>query len=424
MKLANINVILITMRMNKTILLLLLFVCQLQAIRAQVTGVTPETGKTYYIYNVYSKSYIAFDGDGKLSLGAQGTAVTLSSTSTDSGSSSSDNSESTYFMTAANGNKVATTFLGDVTADGKGTYDHWLFSQVNGTSADQHIYAIGTRIPDASAVAYLYRSDLLNKVIKLFIQPASNFTKGQWLLVSQEDYEKENVITLDEASTSYTQPTVPTSGSVAVHLKRSFSIGMWNSLCLPFAVDAAQVKSVLGDEAQVAEFTGCTENTLLFTSVDAIEAGKPYLINPKKEATNGYYEFTGITSFAKEPTHVSQTPTGNATQVDYIGYFYKTTAPKAAYVLRKNEVYHLQSEMPMKGFRAYFQEQGGSAESKVNYWSLDGISTGINEIAGEAQAQKMDVYNLNGQRVASQVTTLDGIAPGIYLVKGKKVIIK
>lgn len=411
------------MRMNKTILLLLLFVCQVQASLAQVTGVTPEAGKTYYIYNVYSNSYIAFDGDGKLSLGEHGTAVTLSSTSTNSGSTSSDNSEGIYFMTAANGNKVATTFLGDVTADGKGTYDHWLFQQVNGTNAEQHIYAIGTRIPDASAVAYLYKSDLLDKVIKLFIQPASTFTKGQWILVSQEDYEKDKVVTLDEASESYQQPTIAGS-SVAVHLKRNFSVGMWNSLCLPFSVDAAQVKSVWGDETQVAEFTGCTESTLLFTSVDAIEAGKPYLINPKKEATAGYYELTGVTSFAATPTSVSWTPTGDATaaKVDYIGYFYKTTAPAGAYVLRKNEVYHLQSDMSMKGFRAYFQEQNSSA-SKISNWSLDGISTGIEEIAGEA-TQKMDVYNLNGQRVASQVTTLDGIAPGIYVVKGKKVIIK
>lgn len=409
--------------MRKTLLLLLLVVCHLQTICAQeVAGVTPKSGETYYIYNVYSKSYIAFDGDGKMSLKAQGSPVALSLTK-ESDTSKNDNSEGTYFMTAGNGNKVATTFLGDVTADGKGTYDHWNFTPVDGTSTDQHIYAIGTRIPDASAVAYLYWSNLFDKVIKLYIQPASGFTKGQWLLVSKSDYEKD-IITLDETSTSYSQPTM-SGNSATVRLKRTFTLNSWNTLCLPFAVDAAQVQSVIGNDTKVAEYTGCTENTLLFTSRNNIEAGKPYLIYPTKAGANGYYEFTDIKSFAKEPTSVSQTPTGNASavRVDYIGYFYQTTAPKGAYVLRKNEVYHLQSDMPMKGFRAYFQEQG-SAESKLNSWSLDGISTGIDEIAGEAQVQKMDVYNLSGQRVASQVTTLDGIAPGVYLVKGKKVIIK
>lgn len=413
--------------MRKTLLLLLLVVCHLQTICAQgvsVAGATPKTGETYYVYNVYTKSYIAFDSDGKMSLGASGSPVTLSSTKA-SDTSKNDNSDGSYFMTVSNGNKVATTFLGDVTADGKGTYDHWNFTPVNGTSTNQNIYAIGIRIPDASAMAYLYWSNLFDKVIKLYIQPASGYTKGQWLLVSKIDYEK-NIITLDETSTEYSQPTISSGNSATVRLKRTFTLNSWNTLCLPFSVNAAQVQSVIGNDTKVAEYTGCTENTLLFTSVTSIEAGKPYLIYPTKGNTDGYYEFTGITSFEKEPTNVTWKPEGDASapSVAYIGYFYKTTAPKGAYVLRKNEVYHLQSDQTMKGFRAYFQEQDGGASSKINAWSLDGISTGIDGIAQDGVGEKMTVYNLSGQCVAKQVTSLDGIAPGVYLVNGKKVIIK
>lgn len=79
--------------------------------------------------------------------------------------------------------------------------------------------------------------------------------------------------------------------------------------------------------------------------------------------------------------------------------------------------------MPMNGYRAYFKEENNSY-AKFSQWSLDGIATNINEIANESLVQKLDVFNLNGQRVASQVTTLEDLAPGIYLVNGKKIVIR
>lgn len=400
------------MRVLKTILLSLLALFSLQAMAAtEVTGQNPETGKSYYLYNVYTKSYVAFDSDGKMSLKAQGTLLTLTDAST-----GNDNSTGVFFMTTASGQKVATNFLDEVTADGSGKYNHWHFQQVAGTDADQHIYSIGCRIPDAGAMFFLYWDEVLNRVVKLPFAPASTWTKGQWLLVAQEDVAP-TVVTLDEASESYTQPSLADGTSATVHLKRNFTVGSWNSLCLPFAIDASQIASQWGDGTRVAKFTGCTETTLLFTSVTNIEAGQPYLVNPKNAmGTDGYYEFTDVNSFGETPTDVTQSP------VTFKGSYYKTTAPQGSYVLRKNEVYHLQSAMTMKGFRAYFQENETSA-SKIHFWSLDDDTpTGIDGIVGETKT--MEVYNLNGQRVASKVQTLDGLAKGVYIVNGKKMIVQ
>lgn len=414
------------MRINKVTLLLLLIAYQWQAAHAQATDGIPETGKTYYIYNVYKKCYMAFDAYGNLSLGAQGSPLTLSST-TRNDSYSNNNTENTFFLSTDSGTKISTSFLGDITADGKGTYDHWVFEPVKGTSNNSHIYTIGVRIPDAGTVAFLYWSELFDKVLKLYLLPATSYEKGQWLLVPQEDYENAKVITLDETSENYLQPAIPTSGSTTVHLKRSFTIDSWNSLCLPFTVTSAQLQSVMGAGTKVAEFTGCTDNTLEFTSASNIEAGKPYLVCPKQISDNGYYEFTDVKSFEKVSKTItmnaSNTTNASGTSVAFQGYFYKTVAPKGAYVLHKNEVYHLQSDMPMKGFRAYFIEEK-YATAKINQWSLDGVATNIDEIANESLAQKVDVFNLNGQRVASQVTTLKDLIPGIYLVHGKKIVIR
>ena len=57
--------------------------------------------------------------------------------------------------------------------------------------------------------------------------------------------------------------------------------------------------------------------------------------------------------------------------------------------------------------------------------SLDGTDdevTGIEEKA--ALAEEFDVYDLNGRRVLNKVTSLEGLTDGVYIVNGKKVVIK
>ena len=142
----------------------------------------------------------------------------------------------------------------------------------------------------------------------------------------------------------------------------------------------------------------------------------PYLVYPTAGyGDKGYYEFTDVTRFVATPQAVTQS------QVSYTPSFVSTTAPQGAYVLSQNVVYHLTSAMAMKGFRAYFVEN--SAAAKISSWTLDGVVTGIEEIEGQ-EVQPFDVYNMNGQKVRSRVTTTDHLPQGVYIVNGKKVIIK
>ncbi len=52
------------------------------------------------------------------------------------------------------------------------------------------------------------------------------------------------------------------------------------------------------------------------------------------------------------------------------------------------------------------------------------VVTGINEIDKSAVTEPFDVYDLNGHKVLSQVTSLDGLPNGIYIVNGKKILKK
>ena len=51
-----------------------------------------------------------------------------------------------------------------------------------------------------------------------------------------------------------------------------------------------------------------------------------------------------------------------------------------------------------------------------------GDVTGIDGIQVEGEA--FDVYNLRGQKVRSNVTNFNGLQKGVYIVNGKKVMIK
>ena len=65
----------------------------------------------------------------------------------------------------------------------------------------------------------------------------------------------------------------------------------------------------------------------------------------------------------------------------------------------------------------------GSASTR----SLDGDDdelTGIDEIETSATVEPFDVYDLSGRKVRHQVTSLDGLPNGIYIVNGKKVLKK
>jgi hypothetical protein len=50
--------------------------------------------------------------------------------------------------------------------------------------------------------------------------------------------------------------------------------------------------------------------------------------------------------------------------------------------------------------------------------------TGLKELESPAVAEPFDVYDQNGRKVLHQVTSLDGLPDGIYIVNGKKILKK
>ena len=386
-----------------TLTLALLCSCLTAVYAANYVGSKPEAGKSYYLLNVAEGKFLSAADNGTLTLGGAKLAVTVTT-----------NANGFQVLTTNKGD-LAGVLLGKARCNGQGAYNEWTLSLLNTTSNG---YALGCRSKEASNTEWLYYSSVLQDVRTQPYKPSNILTIAQWQFIS-EDQLKDPVVTLDETSKSYFTPSIGTTGSAEVHLKRTFSADSWNSLCVPFAISEAEVKAQFGNDAKVAAFTRATATTLEFSSCTGIEAGKPYLVYIPGGATQTEFTFKGVSHFAGTPTDVVQHGSANE-KTTFHGYFYKSIAPKGSYVLRTNLVYHLVSDMAIKGFRAVLID--GTATQRVfTQWSLDGTTTGIGNIDATV-IQRFNVYNTNGQMVRHAATSLDDLPHGVYIVNGKKVI--
>ena len=199
-------------------------------------------------------------------------------------------------------------------------------------------------------------------------------------------------------------PETITTGTFEVSLTRTFAADSWNTVCLPVAV--ASVADTFGENAAAYEFTGFNDQTLSFSKVEALVAGTPYII----------YVENAISSLSFNDAEVVATA-GNVTQGT--ATFQGTYAPIADMsgkygVTSKNTIAKGKSGSSIKGFRAYFEGENLS-NARIN--AID-ESTGISRVfAADEVLGDQRVYNLNGQHV-------ENAKKGVYIVNGKKVVIK
>ena len=74
-------------------------------------------------------------------------------------------------------------------------------------------------------------------------------------------------------------------------------------------------------------------------------------------------------------------------------------------------------------FRVYFTVANGSAASKISF-VIDGDEASAINGASILDAVKGSIYSLNGRLVKKNATTTGGLVKGIYVINGKKVIVK
>lgn len=155
---------------------------------------------------------------------------------------------------------------------------------------------------------------------------------------------------------------------VNVQLGRSLTPGMYNTFCLPFGLNAKEVKDVFGETTKLAKFTIGTlsdDKTTLnieFEDIDlsidnapAIEAGTPYLIQPTNAVASPIF-YNRIIKY----TSASGETFSSADKIEYLGIINPhqlEAGNKQHLFLQANNTLTWSKEgdtSTMKGMRGYF----------------------------------------------------------------------
>lgn len=156
----------------------------------------------------------------------------------------------------------------------------------------------------------------------------------------------------------------------------------------------------------VYQFNGVTRTSTLEDLIIANDAGK--------------YENGTVTKTYRSPD--------GSGDVKFTGYFYKPASVSNAYVVSRGNMYFLgnQSWESLTGTMWTLEELNPENNNKLTFDFGDGETTGIEDLSSvtDDASEKADgVFNLNGQKVADGTST-EGLAKGIYVVGGKKIVVR
>ena len=294
----------------------------------------------------------------------------------------------------------------------------------------------------------------------------------QWYLDANNTDTKEFDITKKESSEYYTPSGIIYNKEklddgtdnpeyytypVTCNLRRHFTLNKWESLVLPYKLTGDQIKQNFGSDVKLSVYDNIDDHNIYFRKVnldqECIQAGKFYIIqvtkdpniktknntyhfpwgNHQVEVSGPIYQIQGIDPQTVQDSEVSEThEVQNGYQVKFQGYYYKPSAkvPAGAYVVTKGDMYHLKDDWGgLYGTCWYLTVTDAAGNAKTMNFefgdhnettAIEGITLDNGQVTPKGDGY---VYNLAGQRVAKS-DEMNNLKAGIYIVNGKKILIR
>jgi len=253
--------------------------------------------------------------------------------------------------------------------------------------------------------------------------------------------------------------------NLTMYFKRTFQPEKWNSIVLPVNLTKAQFEEAFGATAKLSEANEVyqDEKSLVigFKAVEEgqtvyLKANKPYIIWVDEATVAAHQNKTWTTTDAGQIT--GEIYMVDKTQVDGVSFTYDETMGKSVseaftigegidaswgltglqfqasydpaqplvigdYGWNKGNLYHLKKAHTMKGYRCWLTPTWASAsqsQTTLSFGFGQGELTGVETAPSAEQQGELKIFNLQGQRING----LDGVQPGIYIVNGKKMVVK
>ncbi len=220
------------------------------------------------------------------------------------------------------------------------------------------------------------------------------------------NFAQKKYVSFDE---SEAMPDV--NGKINVTLTRKFSTQYYNTVCLPFSLNEAQIQAAFGSDVRVYAYDNSrNDGVIYFDSSDKVVANVPFLLTTSTE--NGVFNFDNVTIESGEPV-------ATGADYDYVGnYDGKITLPYGTYFFNSNTFYRSIGKSTMKGYRAYFKEHE-SAGSRPIKLVIDGMPTAIENILAP-ESGDADIYSTDGVKMQD----FKNLQKGVYINGHNKVLKK
>lgn len=233
-------------------------------------------------------------------------------------------------------------------------------------------------------------------------------------------------------------------------LRRTFNGGKWNSLVLPVSLTEEQFHEAFGSGARLSEMDRVTNegNNRIINfktvqeSADGIylKENTPYIIYIEKAETEKHpadeqYESiedgvvqgpiyivnSGVDYQMKNDKNTVIKVTSEKTpELSYLGsYVSNQPLPIDCYIFSNGNLFHTSKEYTMKGYRCWIDYQTDD-DTPLAKFSVNNTATGIDCITDNIENADSHIYNISGQKIENT----DNLPEGIYIINGKKLIIK
>ncbi len=279
------------------------------------------------------------------------------------------------------------------------------FSNDNGATYNPMPYDEATQ----SYVCILEQTFDDGTIINGFFYPAGAFGASRWdynYTVGSTNSPVRTMVGINDQEADQTTRLAQYTSPVDVVIARSFSPDYWQTITLPFTLNAAQITEIFGAGTQVLKLAkaGVAPDQAMelgFTTVTGIQASTPYLIMPAQTVGAGT-----IVRNVTLNTNAQTVKVSNVTMhplLDKVTYNY-TTDNVLFFVGSDNYLHYKANNNEILGLRAYF--------------TFDGITT----YAQAANVRARIVFNENETIGVDNLITTD--APIKVIENGQLIIIR
>ena len=276
--------------------------------------------------------------------------------------------------------------------------NHSVFEMTVLDSEEHQVYKYSQSSETSETLTYSVVFPSVGKYVIKFVN-TNNHANGY---LTSFSCTKPSVMTLDEAATDNSVIVANYRDGVRnIQIIRTITAGMYNTICLPFDVDNAQLKNVFGSDVVLKQMASATVEegdfvlNLNFENASSIYRGTPYLIKTSHNVVNPI--FAGVEIKEK----VGQATAG--TNADFVGNFVAGTIdadPNNLFLGANNTLYFPTVDMEILGMRAYFviHDAPSGAVKRARIIEREQIITDVELVAEQPSAKSQKILR-DGQLI-------------------------